>query len=213
MFLCTCLCLYLRMSFKDTTCFNYPLSRNASLLAQQSAMCEQIYHPVWRTLTAYHAPVALRPPSVWTYLNAAEHRLIKLILSTHKRHFLYLLTSISKGNRLREAAQNNIKITSARMYSYCLFNVDSYSLAILWIATELKWAEKSWNYSSVGYTVIRLPAFIGGSPFRQKKGLFLLLASMLIVFFDVCQEPYGWMSSLEMLLSLRIRSNECKINI
>ena len=29
---------------------------------------EQIYRPVWRTLTAYHTPAALRPPSVWTYL-------------------------------------------------------------------------------------------------------------------------------------------------
>ena len=28
---------------------------------------------------------------------------------------------------------------------------------------------------------------------------------MLIVFLDVCQQPYGWMPSLEMLLSLRIR--------
>ena len=29
---------------------------------------------------------------------------------------------------------------------------------------------------------------------------------MLIVFFDVCQQTYGWMPSLEMRLSLRIRS-------
>ena len=30
-------------------------------------MCEQMYRPVWRTFTAYHTPVALRPPSVWIY--------------------------------------------------------------------------------------------------------------------------------------------------
>ena len=29
---------------------------------------------------------------------------------------------------------------------------------------------------------------------------------MLIVLLDVCQQPYGWMPSLEMRLSLRIRT-------
>ena len=32
------------------------------------------------------------------------------------------------------------------------------------------------------------------------------MASMLTVFLDVCRQPYGWMSSLEMRLSIRIRS-------
>ena len=54
---------------------------------------------------------------------------------------------------------------------------------------------------------------IAGSPFRQKRLIFTFdgkfeknLASVLIVFLDVCQQPYGWMPSLDMLLSLRIRS-------
>ena len=32
------------------------------------------------------------------------------------------------------------------------------------------------------------------------------MASMLIAFLGVCQQPYGWMPSLKMLLNLRIKS-------
>ena len=82
------------------------------------------------------------------------------------------------------------------------------------------------NSRFIGHGTVPLQmSSLVGSKFRKKTSIFTFdgkieqnVTYMLIVFLDVCQQPYGWIPGLEMLSSLRIRSKVkcvlvCTINI